>query len=213
MKKSFESPLAFIASEVCEPALDASTVRMFQFVHHLLQSPAMLIARAGSISVLAICDHRMAFRYCVVGAPDCVHDARVWRESSLFRALLTKVTDKLYYILGDPAYANLHFCLTPFDAEPTRRHANYNFAHSSTHITIERTFVKFKSQWRLFSTTLPHYYPNELGKFLQAAFVLHNVTITDVDEYEDDPHRSSVGLIRAKFDTSSLSSNFSLIPR
>ena len=62
-----------------------------------------------SLSVLAICDHRMRFRYCVVGAPGAVHDARVWRSCSLFTKLLRSVGDRLFYILGDPAYALMHF--------------------------------------------------------------------------------------------------------
>ena len=62
-------------------------------------------------------------------------------------------------------------------------------------MTIERAFGKFKQQWRLFSSTLPRYYPTELGAFLQAAFVLHNVSI-DIDgppqddEQLVDPHSS-----------------------
>ena len=51
----------------------------------------------------------MCFRFCVVGAPGCCHDARVWRNSSLFRRLLNNVSETLYYVLGDPAYALLHF--------------------------------------------------------------------------------------------------------
>ena len=82
--------------------------------------------------------------------------------------------------------------LTPYDAEPTKRHANYNFAHSSTRMTIERCFGKFKAQWKLFASTLPRYYPEEIGKFLQAGFVMHNVTINvdqDIDSsFSDDPH-------------------------
>ncbi len=85
--------------------------------------------------------------------------------------------------------------MTPFDVESTRRHSNYNFAHSSTRMTIERSFGKFKGQWKLFASTLPRYYPDELSCFLQVAFVMHNVTI-DIDQadhydpiFPEDEHR------------------------
>ena len=68
-------------------------------------------------------------------------------------------------------------------------------------MTIERCFGKFKGQWRLFTSTLPRYYPDDLGLFVQAAMVCHNVTI-DVDHAEDptlatqefpeDPHLSRI---------------------
>jgi len=84
--------------------------------------------------------------------------------------------------------------MTPFDVETTLRRANYNFAHSSTRMTIERSFGKFKGQWKLFATTLPRYYSDDLRPFLQAAFVMHNVTI-DIDQaalydpgFPDDAH-------------------------
>ena len=62
-------------------------------------------------------------------------------------------------------------------------------------MTIERTFGKFKAQWKLFGSTFPKYYPHETGLFLQAAFVMHNVTIMidkDQETYPDDPHLSGV---------------------
>jgi len=76
-----------------------------------LEEKSSYVNRKGwtSMTVLCICDHRMRFRYCAVGAPGCVHDARVWRESSLFQRLLTTVGDRIYYVLGDPAYALTHF--------------------------------------------------------------------------------------------------------
>ena len=84
--------------------------------------------------------------------------------------------------------------LTPYDAESTKRHANFNFAHSSTRMTIEQAFGKFKTQWKLFASTLPRYFPHEMGAFLQAAFVMHNVTISvdqgEDETFEDDPHLS-----------------------
>ena len=90
-------------------------------------------------------------------------------------------------------YIHLSFSITPYDVEPDRRHENFNFAHSSTRMTIERTFGKFKSQWKLFASIFPHYYPEQTGLFLQAAFVMHNVTISidqDTEPYPDDPHLS-----------------------
>ena len=61
-------------------------------------------------------------------------------------------------------------------------------------MTIERAFGKFKSQWKLFASTLPRYFSDELTLFLQAAFVMHNLTITidqpDEEVFPDDPHLS-----------------------
>jgi len=134
-----------------------------------------------SLNVMALCDARMRFVYVVSGAPGCVHDARVWKNSPLHSALeLNQKKLPGYFVVGDAAYPTTSYMITGYDVENTPRRVNFGFHLSSVRMVIERCFGKFKSQWRLFGVNAPKFYPNEMTRLLLAAVVLHNITI-DID--------------------------------
>jgi hypothetical protein len=76
--------------------------------------------------------------------------------------------------------------ICPFDLEDEIYKVNFNFALSSLRVTIERTFGKFKSQWRLLHTDARHD-PDSLSRLIFTAAILHNLTIlVDADNAEHE---------------------------
>ena len=89
-----------------------------------------------------------------VGFPGRVHDARVFTNSPLFHDGITRCGD--FVILGDSAYPNLDWLLTPFreNQQLTPNMRRYNRIHSSIRVTIERAFALLKGIIFLFKYSI-----------------------------------------------------------
>ena len=141
----------------------------------------------SSITVMAVCDAFMRFIWVTVGAPGAVHDARVYRNSSLPETLFNpNKTLPEYYLLGDPAYGNRTNLLCPSEVEVTAGQNRFNYAHSSVRMTIERTFGVLKGMWKVFE--LGQHTCKTTSLYFLACCVLHNCVIDthmDINEYLD----------------------------
>jgi hypothetical protein len=129
-----------------------------------------------SNSVMAVCDDQLRFTYIVPDPPGCAHDSRIFHSSNL-PTLAREASSRGYYLLGDPAYGNTQYLLTPYPHDATLLQRNYNFCHSSTRMAIECAFGKFKGQWKIFDCLIPKFSPDRLTLFVWACAVLHNITI------------------------------------
>lgn len=123
------------------------------------------------------CDHTMKFTDIFVGMPGRMHDARVFRNSPLFRQLLDGQQPN-YHIIADSAYPLLLNVMTPYrdNGHLSRKQATYNTKLSSIRSTIERAFGLLKGKFRrlkyLDISNL------ELGQnMIGAACMLHNFII------------------------------------
>ena len=97
---------------------------------------------------LALGRDDLAFTNIFVGFPGRVHDSRVLSNSPLF-----KNGHELchpYHLLGDSAYPNISWILTPFRRTQniTDQMVRYNTAHSSLRIKIEQAFSMLKGRYR-----------------------------------------------------------------
>ena len=106
-----------------------------------------------SVVLLALVDNVGFFRWIVAGAPGSCGDAGVWNwskqskdikeEQKLPEAQRTRVC-RNRFILGDSAFANSAFLLTPYDNPVTRIQRFFNYKHSQTRFIVEHAFGRLK---------------------------------------------------------------------
>ncbi|XP_033102402.1 protein ALP1-like [Anneissia japonica] len=146
----------------------------------------------------AVVDDKLRFTDINVGWPGRVHDARVLRNSSLFRrgedgTLFPQWNrningvDVPVVILGDPAYPLLTWLLKGFSegANFTREKRNFNYRLSRARMVVERAFGQLKGRWRILlrrnDTQL-----QKVPKLVTACCVLHNFCIQTNEEYNEE---------------------------
>ncbi|XP_046387094.1 putative nuclease HARBI1 [Ischnura elegans] len=153
-----------------------------------------------SIQAQAIVNEKGKFTDVFVGYPGSVHDARVFKNSSIYPEL-PNYCQGLGYLLGDSAYPCSQFMITPYrdNGHQTRAQRNFNFIHSSVRITVEHAFGWLKQRFR----QLYHLKGRdmvELVKTIHACFILHNIAdVEDLDGFdepllEDHPDRDAEAL-------------------
>uniref|UniRef100_A0A3P9JJI7 DDE Tnp4 domain-containing protein n=1 Tax=Oryzias latipes TaxID=8090 RepID=A0A3P9JJI7_ORYLA len=119
-----------------------NTIGFIDCTHVHIQAPHErdweYINRKGrrSINIQLVGDADLIITNCVVKWPGSVHDARILRESALYRQLQTNRPHGI--ILGDSAYPLLPWLITPFLAASTPAQARFNTAHCKTRCAIER---------------------------------------------------------------------------
>ncbi|XP_055843657.1 putative nuclease HARBI1 [Episyrphus balteatus] len=118
------------------------------------QEPISYYNRKGYHSILlqAICDSNLVFRDVFFGWPGSSHDAHVWSNSPIGRALNSrdlKLPNDMH-ILGDSAYPLNTYLITPFrdNGFLSERERKFNYIHSSTRVAIEQAFGILKSKFR-----------------------------------------------------------------
>ena len=119
------------------------------------KNPEQYINRKGfhSLQLQVICDADMLFTNVFCSYPGSVHDARVFRNSSIFQDAEAN-PDVLFprntHLIGDSAYPLKVWVLTPFrdNGRLTRRQRRYNFVHSSTRMIVERSLSLYKGRFR-----------------------------------------------------------------
>uniref|UniRef100_A0A3B3HZE4 Putative nuclease HARBI1 n=1 Tax=Oryzias latipes TaxID=8090 RepID=A0A3B3HZE4_ORYLA len=113
-----------------------NTIGVIDCTHVHIQAPHErdweYINRKGrrSINIQLVGDADLIITNCVVKWPGSVHDARILRESALYRELQTNRPHGI--ILGDSAYPLLPWLITPFLAASTPVQAHFNTAHCKT---------------------------------------------------------------------------------
>lgn len=139
-----------------------------------------------------VCDHKLRIRDVFLGYPGSVHDARVFRTSTLGASLADKCEDA--HLLGDSAYPISRNLLTPFPDRGllTRQQINYNMKHSSNRIKIEHCNGLLKQKWRqLYHVKLRKI--RNIVNFIRACCVLHNLSLEDNENYGEDDELNNEG--------------------
>lgn len=118
------------------------------------------------------------------GFPGKVHDARVFHHSKLFENGPELCGDG--HLLGDSAYPNLSWLLTPFrdNGHLTEVQTHYNYTHSSIRSTVERAFGLLKGRF----TRLKYLDQNDtklMVKTIVTGCILHNICILNNDDFQD----------------------------
>ncbi|KAK4872953.1 hypothetical protein RN001_014982 [Aquatica leii] len=147
-----------------------------------------------SIILQGVTDHQLKFIDVFIGLPGRMHDARVFRNSDIYRKLTNQENPLLpeaIHLLGDSAYPLMTNLMTPFrdNGHLTARESRYNTKLSSARSVIEQAFGRLKAKFRRLKDL--DVCTAEMGtQVIAAACVLHNLTIeleVDDEEYENDP--------------------------
>ncbi|XDV16254.1 hypothetical protein PO909_016050 [Leuciscus waleckii] len=154
-----------------------NTIGAIDCTHVHIQAPREneweFINRKGrhSINVQLVCDADLIITNCVVKWPGSVHDARILRESALYRDLQTNRPDGI--ILGDSAYPLLPWLMTPFLIANTPAQARFNIAHCRARCVIERLNGVLKRRFACLNYLRAE--PQKACNITLACIVLHNI--------------------------------------
>ncbi|XP_025061758.1 protein ANTAGONIST OF LIKE HETEROCHROMATIN PROTEIN 1-like [Alligator sinensis] len=143
-----------------------------------------------SIVLQGVVDHRGRFTHVTTGCAGKVHDARVFRNSSLVplmrRGAFARGASSIEIngvtipplIIGDPAYPLLPWLMKPYTGHLDPRKELFNFQLSNCRLmTVECAFKRLKTRWRTLNVRLDaseRYLPN----MVMACCVLHNICET-----------------------------------
>lgn len=142
-----------------------------------------------SIQLQAVCDADKTFLNVFVGYPGSVHDARVLRNSDLFK-------DSLYppqghFLLGDSGYpclVNPISLITPFrgpEAAGDSLKKNFNTALSKARVCIEIAFGLLKVRWRSIFDKDLSVKTHNVSKVAMCCCILHNVCVTNPGDWSN----------------------------
>ncbi|GMF39441.1 unnamed protein product [Phytophthora fragariaefolia] len=96
----------------------------------------------------AVVDHRTMFRsYCIRAGSK--NDQALWNQSGLRNNVSIPAG---MHLLGDAGYKIFLHLLTPFEEEEATNNTKkrrYNYKHSQTRITVERSFGILKNRYRI----------------------------------------------------------------
>ncbi|KAK7497537.1 hypothetical protein BaRGS_00011177, partial [Batillaria attramentaria] len=127
-------------------------------------------------------------------------DARILRESSVWRNFEMQPPLLDGFILGDSAYPLLNWLLTPFLNSQTVAERRYNRAFTSARSTIERCFGVVKRRFHCLRTAL-RYSPVRACRIITACLVLQNLAVEfrtpeppDSEDEEEDPGDNNCNL-------------------
>ncbi|KAG8181030.1 hypothetical protein JTE90_024776 [Oedothorax gibbosus] len=139
-----------------------------------------------SINVQIVSDNNLKILNINAKFPGSTHDAFIWRASNL-KTLLSQITFKDCWLLGDSGYPLQFNMLTPFDAPSTSAQRRYNNAHTRGRCVIERLNGVLKSRFRcLRKHRTLSYMPRSAARIINACAVLHNMCIEEDLFFEDD---------------------------
>jgi hypothetical protein len=152
--------------------------------------------RKGYTSVVlqGVCDSGMKFLDISTGWPGSMHDARIFRLSSLC-AKLEESGIGPYHLLGDSAYPLKSYLIVPFrdNGHLTPEETHFNIIHSSSRNVIERSFARLKGKFRRLKY-LDMDNLSLVSVVITAACVLHNAILfhewdtvdNDLDDIPDN---------------------------
>lgn len=185
------------------------------------ENESQFVSRHGghSINGLLVCGPKLRFFYVMTKYPGSVHDARVFRRSALKGRLDTGWRPlPMGVLLGDSAYADADYMVTPVDVVRTEQEERYNRAHRKTRVRIECAIGLLKQRFRCLLGTM-HLEPIVAAEVIRCCAALHNLLITPeeaeeaMDEFNNVQHpiQSFVVLCYSRLIWKTVEVNFLLI--
>ncbi|XP_023944712.2 putative nuclease HARBI1 [Bicyclus anynana] len=131
-----------------------------------------------SINVLIICDSKLNILYVDASFGGACPDSHVWGHCPVnqFMQTLHARGEGLYCLLGDSAYAQRPWLMTPvLRAGAGSPDEYYNRLHASARSVADRCVGALKGRWRcMLAHKVLRYSPIKAGKMVNACVVLHN---------------------------------------
>ncbi|KAM4540107.1 putative nuclease HARBI1 [Odontesthes bonariensis] len=154
-----------------------NTIGVIDCTHVHIQAPREreweYVNRKGrhSINIQLVGNGDLIITNCVVKWPGSVHDARILRQSALYRELQTNRPNGI--LLGDSAYPLLPWLMPPFPVANTPELARFNTAHCKTRCAIERLNGVLKRRFACLNYLRVE--PKVACNKILACIVLHNI--------------------------------------
>nr|XP_058964054.1 putative nuclease HARBI1 [Pocillopora verrucosa] len=138
-----------------------------------------------SLSVQAVCDYKGSFMDVECKWPGSVHDAKVFANSSISAKLRSNKLPCTFqtpipggvkipnYLIGDPAYPLLPFCMKEYDSCTSNEQVVFNNMLRSARNQIECAFGRLKARWSILTTKVG-FKLEAIPTIIYACFVLHN---------------------------------------
>ena len=124
-----------------------------------------------SLNIQLICNAECKIINCVVKWPGSTHDAKILRESLIYREFEEGLHEGI--ILGDSGYPLRHWLMTPILAPKCRDEERYNGSHRTTRTVIERCNGILKRRFHCLHGEL-RVSPERACKIITACIILHN---------------------------------------
>lgn len=141
-----------------------------------------------SVILQEVCREDLRFTDVCVGSPGRMHDARVLRNSDMWKSSIDtcKCQEGRFHILGGAADPLSNWLLTPYrnNGILTIQQRHYNTALSRRRQVIERAFGMLKRRFRRLNTGVGLISMLEINKLILATCNLHNICILQ-DDIED----------------------------
>jgi DDE superfamily endonuclease len=135
-----------------------------------------------SMTLQAICDHRMLFLDCFAGYPSSAHDLRVFRNSDIYQDIMENsfaIFPDGEKILGDGAYPVETWLMSPYKnygGSLTEQQKYFNTKLSSARQVIERSFSLLFGRFRRLNQLEMHRI-DAIPAFIISCCVLHNMCL------------------------------------
>uniref|UniRef100_A0A8C8R4N1 DDE Tnp4 domain-containing protein n=1 Tax=Pelusios castaneus TaxID=367368 RepID=A0A8C8R4N1_9SAUR len=139
------------------------------------------INRKGYFSMVlqALVDHKGRFTDINAGWSGKVHDARIFRNTGLYRKLQGGTAavgdvEMPIVILGDPAYPLMPWLMKPYTGNLDRSKERFNYRLSHCRMTVECAFGHLKGRWRCLYGRLD-LAEDHIPAVIASCCVLHNI--------------------------------------
>lgn len=171
--------------EGCVGAIDGILIK----IRAPSDRPGMYYSRKGfyGLNVQAICDSRKRVLHLSTLAPGRTNDCVAWRASTVHRAQSNGTWPRGYFIVGDAAYGNTEFCLSPFTntqmkkSPDPKRMDSLNFYQSQMRIRIECCFGEVVRRWGVFWKPIETKNIEKAQLIISCAFKLHYFCVKERD--------------------------------
>jgi hypothetical protein len=163
-------------------------------------NPEAYVNRKGhhSIVLQACVDSEGLFTDVCVGWPGRVHDARIFKNSTLFTRAsngtilrdigpVTIDGEEVWpFLCGDAAYGSSTFMVPPFKGKQLPPDQDwYNYRQSGTRIAVEKAFGRLKGRFQSLGNKLKYQDLKTVIQHITACCVLHNYLEMGGEEYNE----------------------------
>ncbi len=160
-----------------------------------------------SINVQAVCDYKGYFMDVECMWPGSVHDAKVFANSSINYKLRQGVLSSTFqcpfeggekipnYLIGDPAYPLVPFCMKEYESCSNNQQVIFNNMLRSARNPIECAFGRLKARWSILTRKMDLKIET-IPIVVYACFVLHNFCEKNNTYIDEDLVQFQLNLIK-----------------
>ncbi|CAG8710521.1 691_t:CDS:1, partial [Dentiscutata heterogama] len=167
-------------------ALDGSHMNLFEAPSKLNKDVYFTRKRRYAIHLQAVVDHKGIFINYDLGYPASVHDAKVFRNSSLYRCR-NQLFEGNDYVLADSAYP-ISLNIIPSFKNPSGpdkdRQNLFNKKHSKSRVVVEQAFGRLKNRFQLLKE-LRTRNTKIASDLIEISLILHNLLERNEDEWDE----------------------------